>query len=177
VVYPKQPTIVPLLRAHPIPAPLVPHLPQLHHSRRQRRRRLSRQRRPQHRVPNNNSKTAHQIYRLLRDNVCHIILYQFYSDSLYHVDMGIAAPAVTGPDSSGKYDVVGDNSFASLLSALGRSCDNQVCLLLPFRYRHCAKYLSQKNACANAANQQHLPVPPCDTQLHDCKTQTGSTNA
>ncbi|PVG00281.1 hypothetical protein CPB86DRAFT_805964 [Serendipita vermifera] len=64
----------------------------------------------------------------------------------------IPAPAVTGPNGNGRYSVEGDNStFDTLAQALNRSCDNQ------------------KNSCANYANQNKLPVPPCDTQMAQCK--------
>lgn len=70
--------------------------------------------------------------------------------------LGIGAPAVTGPDSSGKYHVDTDPStFNTLPQAFSRSCT------------------IQHNNCANAANQQKVSVSQCDTQLADCRSTDG----
>lgn len=81
--------------------------------------------------------------------------YQVFTGAL----LGIGAPAVTGPDSNNQFAVAGDNGlFTILKQALARSCDNQ------------------KNACANAANQQHIEVTQCDNQQTQCKAETGSSD-
>ncbi|CCA67813.1 hypothetical protein PIIN_01637 [Serendipita indica DSM 11827] len=72
--------------------------------------------------------------------------YQKFTGQLF----GIGAPAVT-LDSSGIYRVDGVSApFPDLKTAIGRSCS------------------IQKNACANAANQQKQDVSQCDAQERQC---------
>lgn len=76
---------------------------------------------------------------------------------------GAAAPPVTGPDASGRFDVQG-NTFATVAAALQRSCD------------------IQHNACADKANQTGdlaaLDQNVCQAQATACNAAaTGSSPA